>query len=67
MNYLAGETIELTFAKGELDVAQVTGLRRGLYLDPAVPPPTGETQPTSTPRPPGGTSPENGNEETDAR
>lgn len=36
VNYLAGEVIELTFEEGELNVAEVTGLRRGLYLDPAV-------------------------------
>jgi lipopolysaccharide export system protein LptA len=34
INYLAGETIELTFEEGELQVARVDGLRRGLYLDP---------------------------------
>ena len=37
LNYLAGEKIELTFAAGELEVANVTGLQRGLYLDPTPP------------------------------
>jgi lipopolysaccharide export system protein LptA len=34
INYLAGERIELTFEEGELQVAEVSGLRRGIYLDP---------------------------------
>jgi hypothetical protein len=34
VNYLSGSVIELTFADGELDVASVEGLRRGLYLEP---------------------------------
>lgn len=37
LNYVAGETIELTFATGEIDEARVQGLRRGVYLDPAEP------------------------------
>lgn len=45
VNYLAGEVIELTFEQGELNVAEVTGLRRGLYLDPAV---GGATTPAAT-------------------
>jgi hypothetical protein len=34
INYLSGEVIELRFADGELEVAEVEGLRRGLYLEP---------------------------------
>lgn len=34
-NYLAGQTIELSFAAGELTEAQVTGLQRGIYFDPS--------------------------------
>lgn len=37
LNYLAGETITLVMDDGELDVATVLGLRRGVYLDPAAP------------------------------
>lgn len=37
LNYLAGSVIRLYFAQGELDVAQVTGLERGVYLDPVDP------------------------------
>ncbi len=61
VNYLAGESIELTFAAGELDVAQVTGLRRGVYLDPAAGPP-GVNQAV-----PGDTFPGVGRESMDAR
>ncbi len=38
LNYLAGERIELSFEEGELQVAEVTGLRRGIYLDPLASP-----------------------------
>lgn len=38
INFLSGEVIELTFAEGEVSLAEVTGLQRGLYLDPAPPP-----------------------------
>jgi lipopolysaccharide export system protein LptA len=34
INYLSGAVIELTFEDGELQVAEVQGLRRGLYLEP---------------------------------
>jgi hypothetical protein len=34
LNYLVGETIELSFREGELTVADVRGLKRGLFLDP---------------------------------
>jgi lipopolysaccharide export system protein LptA len=37
LNYLAGDEIEMELQEGELDVAQVRGLKRGLYLDPARP------------------------------
>jgi lipopolysaccharide export system protein LptA len=35
LNYLVGEIIELSFLGGELSVADVRGLQRGLFLDPA--------------------------------
>jgi len=35
INYLIGDTIDLAFAGGEVDVATVRGLKRGVYLDPA--------------------------------
>lgn len=35
LNYLAGETIELSFEGGELNLARVTGLQRGIYFDPS--------------------------------
>lgn len=53
INYLAGDLIELDFEDGELHVAEVTGLRRGVYLDPA-PPPTAAPAPTPGPARPGG-------------
>jgi hypothetical protein len=34
INYVIGDTIELTFTAGEVDVAHVRGLKRGVYLDP---------------------------------
>ncbi len=37
LNYVSGSTIELAFADGELDVARIEGLQRGLYLEPAAP------------------------------
>jgi lipopolysaccharide export system protein LptA len=42
INYLAGQLIELSFESGELQVAEVTGLRRGVYLDPV---PAGQPAP----------------------
>lgn len=36
VNFLSGQVIELTFVGGELDVARVDGLQRGIFLDPAV-------------------------------
>lgn len=67
VNYLAGETIELTFEEGELDVAQVTGLRRGLYLDPLPPDPDPEDPPPGTsPAPTGGPAPAPTSGRTDA-
>lgn len=37
LNYLVGEMIALSFESGELEVADVRGLQRGLYLDAAAP------------------------------
>lgn len=37
INYLIGDTIDLAFAAGEVDVATVRGLKRGVYLDPVPP------------------------------
>ena len=34
INYVIGDTIDLTFTDGEVDVANVRGLKRGVYLDP---------------------------------
>jgi lipopolysaccharide export system protein LptA len=57
INYLIGEAIELTFAEGELEVADVRGLSRGLYLDPEPAPPAPEAaedeeeEPTVEPAP----------------
>jgi lipopolysaccharide export system protein LptA len=36
INYLIGDTIDLAFAEGEVDVATVRGLKRGVYLEPNV-------------------------------
>jgi hypothetical protein len=51
LNYLVGETIELNFKDGELNVADVRGLQRGLYLDPEEAPAAPAEEPT--PAPPG--------------
>jgi lipopolysaccharide export system protein LptA len=40
LNYLSGEIIQLTFRGEEVDVARVSGLKQGLYLEPAAGPPT---------------------------
>jgi hypothetical protein len=37
INYIVGEAISLTFRDGEIDVADVRGLHRGLFLDPEAP------------------------------
>ncbi|HEU0013057.1 MAG TPA: OstA-like protein [Longimicrobium sp.] len=37
INYVIADTIDLTFAAGEVDVARVRGLKRGVYLDPEDP------------------------------
>lgn len=37
LNFLSAAHIELIFADGQVDVANVEGLRRGLYLDPLPP------------------------------
>jgi LptA/(LptD N-terminal domain) LPS transport protein len=34
INYVIADTIELTFLDGEVDIATVRGLKRGVYLDP---------------------------------
>ncbi|HEX6913554.1 MAG TPA: hypothetical protein VF142_24320, partial [Longimicrobium sp.] len=34
INYVIADTIDLAFAEGEVDVANVRGLKRGVYLDP---------------------------------
>jgi lipopolysaccharide export system protein LptA len=51
INFLAGELIELSFDSGELQVAEVTGLRRGIYLDPVPtgPPASAEPLPMAQP------------------
>ncbi len=59
INFLSGSEIELTFEAGELRMADVKGLEKGLYLDPARParaaPAEGETtEPAEEPAPPGG-------------
>lgn len=57
MNYVAASVIRLYFEKGELEVAQVTGLERGVYLDPTEGPaaPAGGAPTNARPlqRPPG--------------
>lgn len=55
LNFLAGDSIELTFAEGELEIASVDGLQKGILLDPA--PPAAEPARTANGRPapaPGG-------------
>ncbi|HET6230858.1 MAG TPA: LptA/OstA family protein [Longimicrobiaceae bacterium] len=37
LNYVIGDTIDLTFQSGEIDVAHVLGLQRGIYLGPTPP------------------------------
>lgn len=51
INYVIGDTIDLRFADGEVDVAQVRGLDRGVYLDPVPPgqPQGGGTEQPTTP------------------
>ncbi|HEU4455258.1 MAG TPA: LptA/OstA family protein [Longimicrobium sp.] len=43
LNYLIGDQIELKFVDGEVDVAHVRGLKRGVYLDPAQPRAAGDS------------------------
>ncbi len=52
INYLTGDTIDLSFRNGEIDVALVRGLQRGVYLDPT-PRAAGDTARTPTPAVPG--------------
>jgi hypothetical protein len=59
INFLFGSEIELTFEAGELETADVKGLEKGLYLDPArparaAPAEDGSTEPAKEPAPPGG-------------
>lgn len=49
INYVIGDTIDLRFADGEVDVAHVLGLDRGVYLDPV--PPGQSATPPNTPAP----------------
>lgn len=37
INYVIADTIELTFAEGEVDIANVRGMKGGIYLDPNPP------------------------------
>lgn len=47
INFLAGDVIELSFAAGELELAEVDGLQKGIFLDPApAPARSGETAAT---------------------
>ncbi|HST58710.1 MAG TPA: hypothetical protein VLK84_08485, partial [Longimicrobium sp.] len=34
INYVIADTIDLAFTEGEVDIATVRGLKRGVYLDP---------------------------------
>jgi lipopolysaccharide export system protein LptA len=34
INYVIADTIDLSFAEGEVDIATVRGLKKGVYLDP---------------------------------
>jgi lipopolysaccharide export system protein LptA len=45
LNYIVGEAIALKFSNGEIDVADVRGLQRGLFLDPEPPPAPAEEPP----------------------
>lgn len=51
LNYLSGNSIELTFSEGELDTATVEGMKRGAFLEPA--PDEEQTQPEEPEEPPG--------------
>ncbi len=53
MNLIAGSTIRLYFEQGQLDIAQVTGLERGIYLDPVgrTAAPAGPAATSATPPP----------------
>lgn len=37
INYVIADTIDLSFAEGEVDIATVRGLKKGVYLDPLNP------------------------------
>ncbi|MBW3629898.1 MAG: hypothetical protein KY464_11445 [Gemmatimonadetes bacterium] len=47
VNFVSADAITLTFAAGEVDVAELHGVRRGIYLDPA-PPAAAPESPTAT-------------------
>lgn len=52
INYLVGNQIDLTFARGQVDRARVEGLQRGVYLDPSAQPAAArapDDAPSSTP------------------
>jgi hypothetical protein len=53
LNYLIGDQIDLRFVDGEVDVAHVRGLKRGVYLDPAPPPAAGDSTAAATGNRPG--------------
>ncbi len=52
LNYLVGDTIELRLSSGELELANVTGLQRGVYLEPNPPPAAEEVPPATENAPP---------------
>jgi hypothetical protein len=70
INFLSAAQIELTFADGQVQVANVAGLRRGMYLEPlaaAAEPDAGTepddaTQPDDTTQPDDATQPDPGAE-----
>lgn len=51
LNYVSGSIIELAFEAGELDLARIEGLERGLYLEPVA---SGQPPPASAPPTPAG-------------
>lgn len=61
VNFLSGDTITLSLSGGEVDRAEVQGVRRGLYLEPA--PPADDLPPEALPEnalpgaPPSGDAP----------
>jgi lipopolysaccharide export system protein LptA len=53
LNYLIGDQIDLRFVDGEVDVAHVRGLKKGVYLDPAPPRAPGDSTAAATGNRPG--------------